>query len=129
MGLIPRLQRSPGEGIRLPILVFWPGEFHGLYRGAESQTQLRNFHFHSLIVRAEFHCFSCCSKTSHGKWLHSHFFLIRNIKVHSEWSGILCTLLSTQGNNESSNPNLLIPQIYVKISNMNKRLGVVGIDF
>ena len=28
---IPGLGRSPGEGKRLPIPVFWPEEFHGLY--------------------------------------------------------------------------------------------------
>ena len=26
--------------------VFWPGESHGLYRVAKSQTQLSDFHFH-----------------------------------------------------------------------------------
>ena len=37
LGSIPRLRRSPGEGKdyprreRLPIPVFWPGEFHGRY--------------------------------------------------------------------------------------------------
>ena len=31
LGLIPGLGRSPGEGNGLPSLVFWPGEFHGLY--------------------------------------------------------------------------------------------------
>ena len=30
LGLMPRLGRSPGEGIRLPTPVFWPAEFHGL---------------------------------------------------------------------------------------------------
>ena len=30
LGSIPRLGRSPGEGKGYP-LVFWPGEFHGLY--------------------------------------------------------------------------------------------------
>ena len=30
--MIPGLGRSPGEGKRLPTPVFWPGEFHGLYR-------------------------------------------------------------------------------------------------
>ena len=37
-GSIPGLGRSPGEGISP---VFWPGEFHGLYRpwgGNESDT-------------------------------------------------------------------------------------------
>ena len=31
-GSIPGLGRSPGEGEKLPTPVFWPGEFHGLYR-------------------------------------------------------------------------------------------------
>ena len=31
LGLIPGLGRSPGEGKGLPIPIFWPGEFHGLY--------------------------------------------------------------------------------------------------
>ena len=31
LGSIPGLGRSPGERERLPIIVFWPGEFHGLY--------------------------------------------------------------------------------------------------
>jgi len=30
-GSIPGLGGSPGEGIRLPTPVFWPGEFHWLY--------------------------------------------------------------------------------------------------
>ena len=29
--LIPRLGRSAGEGEKLPIPLFWPEEFHGLY--------------------------------------------------------------------------------------------------
>ena len=28
---VPGLGRCPGEGNSLPIPVFWPGEFHGLY--------------------------------------------------------------------------------------------------
>ena len=31
LGLIPGLGRSPGEGKGYNTLVFWPGEFHGLY--------------------------------------------------------------------------------------------------
>ena len=31
LGLIPGLERSPGEGKGLPSSVFWPGEFLGLY--------------------------------------------------------------------------------------------------
>ena len=31
LGSIPELERSTGEGKKLPTPVFWPGEFHGLY--------------------------------------------------------------------------------------------------
>ena len=31
LGLIPGLERFPGEGKGLPIPVFWPGKFHELY--------------------------------------------------------------------------------------------------
>ena len=31
LGLIPGLGRFPWRGEWLPIPVFWPGEFHGLY--------------------------------------------------------------------------------------------------
>ena len=31
LGLIPGLGRFPWRRERLPTLVFWPGEFHGLY--------------------------------------------------------------------------------------------------
>ena len=31
LDLIPGLERSSGEGERLPTPIFWPGEFHGLY--------------------------------------------------------------------------------------------------
>ena len=43
LGSIPGLGRSPGEG---NTLVFWPGEHHGLYEVAKSQTQLNDFCFH-----------------------------------------------------------------------------------
>ena len=45
LGSIPGLGRSPGERERLPTPVFWPGEFHGLYGVAKSQTQLSDVHF------------------------------------------------------------------------------------
>ena len=32
LGLIPELGRSPWRRERLPTPVFWPGEFHGLYK-------------------------------------------------------------------------------------------------
>ena len=34
---------------RLPTPVFWPGEFHGLYRFAKSWTQLSDFHLEEQI--------------------------------------------------------------------------------
>ena len=48
LGSIPGLGRSPGEGIRLPTPVFWPGKFrpdytvHGV---TKSRTQLNNLGF------------------------------------------------------------------------------------
>ena len=38
---------DPLEKERLPTPVFWPGEFHGLYRHGvvKSRTQLSDFHF------------------------------------------------------------------------------------
>ena len=53
LGTIPGLERSPGEGERLPTPIFWPGKFHGLYseRGRkESDTTERL----SLIYRLYF---------------------------------------------------------------------------
>ena len=37
LGSIPGLGRSPGEWEQLPSPVFWPGEFHGLYRKKEKK--------------------------------------------------------------------------------------------
>ena len=47
-GFDPWVGKIPWRRERLPTLVFWPGEFHGLYslRGCKSWTQLSNFHFH-----------------------------------------------------------------------------------
>ena len=40
---------DPWRRERLPTLVFWPGEFHGLVHGvAKSRTQLSDLHFTSL---------------------------------------------------------------------------------
>ena len=50
LGLIPRLGRSPGEGMALQL--FWPGEFHGLKRVhgvLKSRTRLSDFHFHFQV--------------------------------------------------------------------------------
>ena len=49
LGLIPGLGRFPWRREQLPTLVFWPGEFHGLYIVMGSQRvghNLYNFHFH-----------------------------------------------------------------------------------
>ena len=48
--LVTGLERSTGEGKKLPTPVFWPGEFHGLYspRGHKERTRLSDFHFPSL---------------------------------------------------------------------------------
>ena len=45
-GFNPWAGKIPWRRERLPAPVFWPGESHGLYRVAKSQTQLSDFHFH-----------------------------------------------------------------------------------
>ena len=51
LGSIPGLGRFPWRREKLPIPVFWPGEFHGLVHGVtKSRTWLSNFHF-QLILR------------------------------------------------------------------------------
>ena len=52
LGSIPGMGRSPGEKERLPIPVFWPGEFQGLYSPWRSQnrTRLSDFHFHFALI-------------------------------------------------------------------------------
>ena len=51
LGLIPGLGRFPWRGERLPIPVFWPGEFHGLYSPyvGKSWTRLSDFHLLSHV--------------------------------------------------------------------------------
>jgi hypothetical protein len=54
LGSIPGLERSPWGRERLPIPVFWPGEFRGLYSTwgcRESWAQLNDFHFHCWSIR------------------------------------------------------------------------------
>ena len=48
-GLNPWVGKIPWRRERLPIPVFWPGEFQGLYSPgvAKSQTRLNNFHFNA----------------------------------------------------------------------------------
>ena len=43
---------DPLEKERLRTLVFWPGEFHGLYSPwrSQSQTRLSDFHFHFALI-------------------------------------------------------------------------------
>ena len=54
LGLIPGLGRSPGEGERLPTLVFWSGEFHGLYSpwGPKEWDTLSYFHYYLCITES-----------------------------------------------------------------------------
>ena len=42
---------------RLPTLVFWPGEFHGLYNPSDHTEldQLRDFHFHFSTFQTKWH--------------------------------------------------------------------------
>ena len=42
-GFNPWIGKIPWRRERLPTSVFWPGESHGLYEVAKSQTQLSNF--------------------------------------------------------------------------------------
>ena len=44
-GFDPWVGKIPWKWERLPTLVFWPGEFHGLYGVAKSQTWLSDFYF------------------------------------------------------------------------------------
>ena len=54
-GFHPWVGKIPWRRERLPTLVFWPREFHGLHSGsplhgvANSQTQLSNFQFHFSV--------------------------------------------------------------------------------
>ena len=50
-GFDPWVGKIPWRRERLPIPVFWAGEFHGLYSpwGRKELTRLRNFHFHFLL--------------------------------------------------------------------------------
>ena len=41
-GSIPGLGRSAGEGIKLPIPVFWPGEVHGFLGGSDGKVSACN---------------------------------------------------------------------------------------
>ena len=46
-GFDPWIGKNPWRWERLPTLVFWPGEFHGLYSHGvtNSQTKLNDFHY------------------------------------------------------------------------------------
>ena len=60
--------KVPWRRERLPTLVFWPGEFHGLFhRVTKSRTWLSSFHFTSvLLVTAEA---ETCVWGSWTRWL------------------------------------------------------------
>ena len=76
LGSIPGLGRFPWRREKLPIPVFWPGEFHGLVHGVtKSQTQLSNFnfhfHFHTLMKLNFLFCFVFVFNFSY--WIHTIF--------------------------------------------------------
>ena len=50
-GFDPWVGKIPWKRERLPIPVFWPGEFHGLYSpwGHKELARLSDFHFTSLL--------------------------------------------------------------------------------
>ena len=45
LGFIPRLGRFPGEGNGYPLLVFWPGELHGLCHKELDTTERLSLHY------------------------------------------------------------------------------------
>ena len=50
-GFNPWVGKVPWRREQLPTLVFWPGEFHGLFHGVtKSRTWLSSFHFTSLLL-------------------------------------------------------------------------------
>ena len=48
-GFDPWFEKIPWRRQRLPIPVFWPGEFHGLYGVAKIRTRLSDFHFSQML--------------------------------------------------------------------------------
>ena len=71
--LDPWLGRFPRRRERLPTLVFWPGEFHGLYSPwglKESETTEQDFHFHfNLSFLLSSHSLQFSSVTQSGPTL------------------------------------------------------------
>ena len=66
-GLDPWVGKIPQRRERLPIPVFWPGEFHGLYRpwGQKESDILSDLHFHflSLCIHCPMSSSNCCLLT------------------------------------------------------------------
>ena len=56
LGLIPRLERSPGEGNRLPTPVFWPRKFHGLYSPWSCKKLDTTEQLSLYIIYQDIHC-------------------------------------------------------------------------
>ena len=80
-GSIPGLGRSPGEGKGYPRerLVFWPGEFQGLYSPLvlkeSDMTEQLSLHYNSIIIIAQNWRQSNCPST--GKLQMKHRILIQ----------------------------------------------------
>ena len=53
LGLIPGVGKISWRREQLPIPVFWPGEFHGLYSpgGHKELDRLSDFHFHLASLK------------------------------------------------------------------------------
>ena len=51
LGSTPRLGRSPGEGEWLPTLVFWCGEFHGLYRKKKKMVKTTYYYLAIYLLQ------------------------------------------------------------------------------
>ena len=71
LSLIPGLGRSPEKG-RLPTPVFWPGEFHGLYRPWVHKEL-------DTTERLSLH-FTSCTIYLNGWWIVRTLFTILEIK-------------------------------------------------
>ena len=64
LGSVPGLGRSPGGGERLPTLVFWPGEFHGLLHSTWGRKESDPTEWF-LAIRTPF-CFSIHTSSSYS---------------------------------------------------------------
>ena len=65
LGSIPGLGKSPGERKDYPLLVFWPGQFHGLYspwgHKESNTTEQLSLHFTTLLLLSRFSRVRLCA--------------------------------------------------------------------